>query len=207
MERKLAAIFSTDVAGYSRLMGDDEEATIRTLKTYREVITALIEEHHGRVVDSPGDNMLAEFASAVAAVKSAVAIQHELKTRNAELEAHRQMAFRIGLNVGDVITDEGRLYGDGVNIAARLEGLADSGGVCISEAVYTQVENKLDLAFSYQGEQTVKNISRPIRVYKIELDAETAAPASVKEPPTELPLPDKPSIAVLPFTRHRAFSA
>ena len=110
------------------------------------------------------------------------------------------MAFRIGLNVGDVITDEGRLYGDGVNIAARLEGLADSGGVCTSEAVYTQVENKLDLAFSCQGEQTVKNISRPIRVYKIELDAETAAPASVKEPPTELPLPDKPSIAVLPFT-------
>ena len=108
------------------------------------------------------------------------------------------MAFRIGLNVGDVITDEGRLYGDGVNIAARLEGLADSGGVCTSGAVYTQFENKLDLAFSYQGEQTVKNISRPIRVCKIELDAETAAPASVKEPPTELPLPDKPSIAVCP---------
>ena len=112
MERKLAAIFSTDVKGYSRLMGDDEEATIHTLKTYREVISGLIEQHHGRVVDSPGDNMLAEFASAVDAVKGAVAIQHELKTRNAELEDHRQMEFRIGLNVGDVITDEGRLYGD-----------------------------------------------------------------------------------------------
>ncbi len=108
MERKLAAIFSTDVKGYSRLMGDDEEATIHTLKAYREVITNLIEHHHGRVVDSPGDNMLAEFASAVDAVKSAVAIQHELKTRNAELEAHRKMEFRIGLNVGDVIADEGR---------------------------------------------------------------------------------------------------
>ena len=200
MERRLAAIFSTDVAGYSRLMGDDEEATIHTLKSYREVLTTLIEQHHGRVVDSPGDNMLAEFASAVDAVKSAVAIQHELKTRNAELEAHRQMAFRIGLNVGDVITDEGRLYGDGVNIAARLEGLADPGGICISEAVHMQIENKLDLAFFYQGEQTVKNISKPIRVYKVELDVETAAPSSVKEPPTELPLPDKPSIAVLPFT-------
>ena len=153
MERKLAAIFSTDVKGYSRLMGDDEEATIRTLKTYRAVISGLIEQHHGRVVDSPGDNMLAEFASAVDAVKSAIAIQHELKTRNAELEEHRKMAFRIGLNVGDVITDEGRLYGDGVNIAARLEGLADPGGICISESVHMQVENKIDLSFSYQGEQ------------------------------------------------------
>ncbi len=122
MERKLTAIFSADVKGYSRLMGEDDEATIHTLKTYREVITNLIEQHHGRVVDSPGDNMLAEFASAVDAVKSAVAIQHELKTRNAELEDHRKMEFRIGLNVGDIIADEGRLYGDGVKIAARLEG-------------------------------------------------------------------------------------
>src|SRR5215470_6033779 len=147
MERKLAAIFSTDVKGYSRLMGDDEEATIQTLKTYREVISSLIEQHHGRVVDSPGDNLLAEFASAVDAVKSAVAIQQDLKTRNAELEEHRKMEFRIGLNVGDVITDEGRLYGDGVNIAARLESLADPGGICLSGTVHEQVRNKLPLGY------------------------------------------------------------
>ena len=144
--------------------------------------------------------MLAEFASAVDAVQSAVAIQNNLKARNAELEAHRKMEFRIGLNVGDVITDEGRLYGDGVNIAARLESLADPGGICISEAVHTQVENKLDVALSYQGGQTVKNIAKPVRVYNVELDAETTATTSVKAPPTERPLPDKPSIAVLPFT-------
>jgi adenylate cyclase len=200
MERKLAAIFSTDVKGYSRLMGDDEEATIQTLKTYREVISGLIEQHHGRVVDSPGDNLLAEFASAVDAVKSAVAIQQDLKTRNAELEEHRKMEFRIGLNVGDVITDEGRLYGDGVNIAARLEGLADPGGICLSGTVHEYVENKLDLAFSYQGEQTVKNIAKPVRVYKVEWEVEASAPTISAASPAELPVPEKPSIAVLPFT-------
>jgi adenylate cyclase len=200
MERKLAAIFSTDVKGYSRLMGDDEEATIHTLKTYREVIASLIEQHHGRVVDSPGDNLLAEFASAVDAVKSAVTIQQELKTRNAEFEAHRKMEFRIGLNVGDVISDEGRLYGDGVNIAARLEGLAIPGGICLSGTVYDQIANKLDLPCTYQGEQAVKNIARPVRVYQVELDATAAPPPPSAELPAELPLPDKPSIAVLPFT-------
>jgi len=200
MERKLAAIFSTDVKGYSRLMGDDEEATIHTLKTYREVISSLIEQHHGRVVDSPGDNLLAEFASAVDAVKSAVAIQQDLKTRNAELEEHRKMEFRIGLNVGDVITDEGRLYGDGVNIAARLESLADPGGICLSGTVHDYVENKLDLAFSYQGEQTVKNIAKPVRVYKVEWEVEASAPTISAASPAELPVPEKPSIAVLPFT-------
>ena len=200
MERKLAAIFSTDVKGYSRLMGDDEEATIRTIKVYREVISSLIEQHHGRVVDSPGDNMLAEFASAVDAVQASVAIQKELTKRNAELEDLRQMEFRIGLNVGDVITDEGRLYGDGVNIAARLEALADPGGICISESVHMQVESKLDLSFSYQGEQNVKNIAKPVRVYKVEREAEAAAPTPSSEPLAELPIPDKPSIAVLPFT-------
>ena len=200
MERKLAAIFSTDVKGYSRLMGDDEEATIQTLKTYREVITTLIEQHHGRVVDSPGDNLPAEFASAVDAVKSAVAIQRELKTRNTELEAHRKMEFRIGLNVGDVIADEERLYGDGVNIAARLEGLAAPGGICISGTVHEYVENKLDLTFSYQGEKTVKNIAKPVRVYKVRLATEQAASLPSLDSLAELPLPDKPSIAVLPFT-------
>ena len=176
MERKLAAIFSTDVKGYSRLMGDDEEATIHTLKTYRIVITNLIEQHHGRVVDSPGGNMLAEFASAADAVKSSVAIQHELKTRNAKLEAHRQMEFRIGLNVGDVITDEGRLYGDGVNIAARLEGLADPGGICLSGTVYDQIVTKLDVPCTYQGEQSVKNIATPVRAYQVQLDSDGTPP-------------------------------
>ena len=121
MERKLAAIFSTDVAGYSRLMGDDEEATIRTLSAYRTVISSLIQHHRGRVVDSPGDNLLAEFASVVDAVRCAVEIQHELRVKNADLSEHRQMQFRIGINLGDVIVECERLYGDGVNIAARLE--------------------------------------------------------------------------------------
>src|SRR5262245_58978437 len=151
MERKLAAIFSADVKGYSRLMGDDELATVRTLTAYREVMTALIHTHHGRVVDSPGDNLLAEFASVVDAVQCATEIQHELTVRNAELLPHRQMAFRIGINVGDVLTEDGRLYGDGVNIAARLEGLADAGGICISGTVYDQVENKLSLGYEYMG--------------------------------------------------------
>jgi adenylate cyclase len=257
MKRKLAAIFSTDVKGYSRLMGDDEEATIHTLKTYRKVISGLIERHHGRVVDSPGDNMLAEFPSAVDAVKSSVAIQQALKTRNAALEDHRKMEFRIGLNVGDVITDEGRLYGDGVNIAARLEGLAYPGGICISESIHTQVQNKLSFQYAYIGEREVKNIATPVPVYKVQLEADGAiAPAAstvsqerpaprpvedtgplrrwpltalavvavllvaggvlllnpVSQQPTSpgdldapeetpgLPLPDKPSLAVLPFT-------
>src|SRR5581483_7469600 len=162
MERKLAAIFSTDVAGYSRLMGDDEEASIRTLTAYRDVISSLIQQYRGRVVDSPGDNLLAEFASVVDAVRCAVEIQHELKVKNAELPDHRQMRFRIGINLGDVIVEGERLYGDGVNIAARLESLAIPGGICISGTVYDQVENKLALNYEYQGEQTVKNITKPV---------------------------------------------
>jgi adenylate cyclase len=150
--------------------------------------------------------MLAEFGSAVDAIKSAVAIQHELKMRKAELEGHRQMAVRIRLNVGAIITDEGRRDGDGVNIAARLDGLATPCEICLSEAVHMQIKNKLDLAFFYQGEQVVKNISKPIRVYKVDLDAEAAAPSSAKEPPTKLPLPDKdsyPSLACASFNlRH-----
>ena len=167
MERKLTAIFSADVKGYSRLMGDDEIATVRTLTAYREVMTALIHTHHGRVVDSPGDNLLAEFASVVDAVQCATEIQQEFKVRNAELLANRQMAFRIGINVGDVLTEDGRLYGDGVNIAARVEGLADAGGICISEAAYTQVKNKLALGYEDIGEQQVKNIAEPVRVYRV----------------------------------------
>src|SRR5215216_4556515 len=136
MERKLAAIFSTDVAGYSRLMGNDEEATIRTLTTYRALIAALIQHYRGRVVDSPGDNLLAEFASVVDAVRCAVEIQQELKTKNTELPEHRRMQFRIGINLGDVVVEGERLYGDGVNIAARVESLAVPGEICISGTAY-----------------------------------------------------------------------
>jgi predicted ATPase/class 3 adenylate cyclase len=167
MKRKLAAIFSADVQGYSRLMGEDEEATIRTLTLYREVMTALIQQHRGRVIDSPGDNLLAEFGSVVDAVQCAVTIQQELGERNASLPSQRQMHFRIGLNLGDVIVEEERIYGDGVNIAARLEGLAEGGGICISGTVYDQVEGKLPLTYESLGEQTVKNITRPVRVYRV----------------------------------------
>src|SRR5258706_12205528 len=173
MTRKLAAIFSTDVAGYSRLMGDDEEATIRTLTAYRTLISSLIEQHRGRVVDSPGANLLAEFASVVDAVRCAVEIQQQLKTKNADLPEQRQMQFRIGINLGDVIVEGERLYGDGVNIAARLESLAIPGGICISGTVYDHVENKLALHYDYQGEQAVKNIAKPVRVYRVKIDGET----------------------------------
>jgi adenylate cyclase len=205
VERKLAAILSTDVKGYSRLMGDDEEATIRTLTVYREIIASHVRQHRGRVVDSPGDNLLAEFASAVDAVRSAVEIQHALTDNNADLSEHRKMEFRIGINVGDVVVEGERIYGDGVNIAARLEALAEGGGICISGTVYDQVENKLDLGYTDLGQQSVKNIARPVRVYRVELDPEAVSPAapSVEDVPAEettLPtLPDKPSIAVLPF--------
>ena len=158
MERKLAAILSADVKGYSRLMGEDEEATIRTLTAYRAVMTAYIQQQRGRVVDSPGDNLLAEFASVVDAVRCAVAIQHELQERNTDVPVQRKMEFRIGLNLGDVVVEGERIYGDGVNIAARLESLAEPNGICISGTVYDQVETKLPLTYEYLGEQTVKNI-------------------------------------------------
>jgi TolB-like protein/class 3 adenylate cyclase/Flp pilus assembly protein TadD len=201
MERKLAAIFSTDVAGYSRLMGEDEEATIRTLTAYRGVISSVIQQYRGRVVDAPGDNLLAEFASVVDAVRCAVEIQQTLKIKNAALLDQRQMHFRIGINLGDVIVEGERLYGDGVNIAARLESLAIPGGICISGTVYDHVENKLALTYDYQGEQTVKNIAKPVRVYRVGLEPSPAPqPTLSGEQPSLLPLPDKPSLAVLPFT-------
>jgi adenylate cyclase len=269
MERKLAAIFSADVAGYSRLMGEDEEATIRTLTAYREVMGTLIQQHHGRVVDSPGDNLLAEFASVVDAVRCAVEIQQTLRAKNAELPDHRKMEFRIGINLGDVVVEGERLYGDGVNIAARLESLAEPGGICLSGTVYDHVENKLPLTYEYLGEQSVKNITKPVRVYRVVLEPEAAvspgdarspqstvhspqskkggqkprkvgmnvsvlvfvvlvagilavryfpfstpstqhptpdtqssvsSPQSLTPNPQPLPLPDKPSVAVLPFT-------
>jgi len=199
MERKLVAILSADVKGYSRLMGEDEEATIYTLTDYRELMAILIRQHRGRVVDSPGDNLLAEFASAVDAVQGAVTIQRELRKRNAELPASRQMVYRIGINVGDVVVEGERIYGDGVNIAARLESLAEGGGICISGTAYDQVRNKVALGYEYLGEQTVKNIAEPVRVYKVRLESETAAPGVSRKQTPALALPDKPSIAVLPF--------
>ena len=241
-KRKLTAILSADVKGYSRLMGEDEEATVRTITAHRKVITSVIEKYRGRVVDSPGDNILAEFVSVVDAVQSAVEIQEVIRAKNAELPEERKMEFRIGVNLGDVIQEGERIYGDGVNIAARVEGLADPGGICISGSAYEQIENKLALGYDYIGEHTVKNIVKPIRVYKVPTRPETLqkvteekrpAPGWLKaavavvvallvvaggvaiwkasRPPTSppmetasvekmaFPLPDKPSIAVLPF--------
>src|SRR3989442_6017169 len=200
MERKLTAILSADVKGYSRLMGEDEEATIRTLTAYRAVMTTCIQQQRGRVVDSPGDNLLAEFASVVDAVRCAVEMQQELKTRNAELPTQRKMEFRIGINLGDVVVEEERLYGDGVNIAARLESLAEPGGICISGTVYDQMKNKLALEYASLGEQAVKNIAEPVRVYRVRMTPRAVVPPTSPEQGSTLALPDKPSIAVLPFT-------
>jgi TolB-like protein/class 3 adenylate cyclase len=244
VRRKLAAILSADVQGYSRLMGEEEEATVRTLTAYREVMSSHIEQHRGRVVDSTGDNLLAEFPSVVDAVQCAVEIQEDLKARNAELPERRRMAFRLGINLGDVIVEGERIYGDGVNIAARIQGLAAGGGVCLSRSAYEQVENKLPLTYEDLGGHEVKNIAKPVRAYRAELSREGESPglvvsgkvrlrrwrwialallaglgvgagavaiwnlaARAPRPPVEVasvermafPLPDKPSIAVLPF--------
>ena len=259
MERKLAAILSADVAGYSRLMGEDEVGTIRTLTASREITDSCIAQHHGRVVNTAGDSVLVEFASAVDAVQCAVEIQHALKARNADFPSERKMEFRIGINVGDVVVEGEQLYGDGVNVAARLQALADTGGIFVSGTVYDQIENKLSLNYEYLGEQAVKNIAKPVRVWRVVMDEAAAAlaatqsalrPASPEtrgvgtahraritwpkgalvlmsllllvgiivsvqylsfrppapsanippEQPPALSLPDKPSIAVLPFT-------
>jgi len=241
-KRKLTAIFSADVVGYSRLMAEDEAATVKTLATYREVMASLIKQHRGRVVDSPGDNVLAEFASVVDAVQCAVAVQKEFQVRNAELPENRRMVFRMGINLGDVIEEEDRIYGDGVNIAARLEALADPGGICVSKTAFDQIETKLPLGYEYLGEQPVKNIPKPVGAYRVLMEPRVTVAGEREEakavplwrrrailaggvalvlvviaaliwnsyfrlPPIEpasvekmaYPLPDKPSIAVLPF--------
>ncbi len=241
-KRKLAAILSADAVGYSRLMGEDETATVKTLETYIRVISDLIQQHRGRVVDAPGDNILAEFASVVDAVQCAVAAQKEIQARNLELPETRRMQFRVGINLGDVIEEEGRIYGDGVNIAARLESLAEPGGICISKTAFDHIETKLPLGYEYLGEQTVKNIAKPVSTYKVLMEPRVTVKAKVNPkkgarrrsmvlalavlflmaaaasvfwrftfPPTAskvekasrqqmaFPLPDKPSIAVLPF--------
>lgn len=169
--RKLAAILSADVVGYSRLMSGDEKATVDTLKDYRAAIERVIRRHEGRIVNAPGDNILSEFPSAVEAVEAAVEIQKVLDGRNLELAGDRRMQFRIGVNLGDVIEeDDGTLYGDGVNIAARMEALADAGGVCISSAVYDAIEGKVEHGFEFLGDQNVKNIARPVAVYRVRPD-------------------------------------
>jgi len=243
-KRKLTAILSADVKGYSRLMGEDEAATVRTITAYREVMTTLIQQHRGRVLDSPGDNLLAEFASVVDAAQCAVAVQKEFKARNAELPENRRMEFRIGINLGDVIEEGDRIYGDGVNIAARLEALADPGGICISRTAFDHIESKLPLGYEYLGDQTVKNIAKPVGAYRVLMEPRVTVSETIEEkrvglrrwqwtalamvavlvvgagaltiwklylhpspPPPEvvsekapgLELPDKPSIAVLPF--------
>jgi adenylate cyclase len=240
-KRKLTAILSADVEGYSRLMGEDEEATVHTITAYREVLTTLIQQQNGKVLDSPGDNLLAEFVSVVDAVQCAVAVQKEIKSRNEELPENRKMRFRIGINLGDVIQEKDRIYGDGVNIAARLEGLANPGGICISKTAFDHIESKLPYGYEFLGDQTVKNIAKPVGAYRVLMEPRvTVAEISKKEksaparrtpiiigvvavmvvavavgiwqfykshPSIETasvskmanPLPDKPSIAVLPF--------
>ncbi len=187
MERKLTAILSADVEGYSRLMGVDEEATIRTLTSYQKVMAFLIELHRGRVVDSPGDNLLAEFGSVVDAVQCAVVIQSTLRTENANLPQNRRMEFRIGINLGDVVVDGERIYGDGVNIAARMEGLAEGGGICIAGIVFDQIKGKVSVSFEDLGPRQVKNIAEPIRAYRAVLGSgtESARPQQKIEVPRQ----------------------
>ncbi len=188
MERKLTAILSADVEGYSRLMGEDEEATIRTLTYYRELMTPLIKGHRGRVVDSPGDNLLAEFGSVVDAVKCAAIIQTTLRMENADLPQNRRMEFRIGINLGDVVVDGERIYGDGVNIAARLEALAEGGGICVSGTVFEQVKGKVPVNFEDLGLQQVKNIAESIRAYRAVLGSGTVSAEPQKK--VEVPRQD-----------------
>jgi adenylate cyclase len=174
MERKLAAILCADVYGYSRLMGDDEEATFRTLASHRRIIDGLIAQHHGRFVNSAGDSVLAEFASVVNAVQCAIEIQSTLKAENLCIEENRRMEIRIGINLGDIIVDGEQIYGDGVNVAARLESLAEPGGICVSHTVHEQIGNKLALSYDDLGEQQVKNIAKPVRVLRLLLDGDPA---------------------------------
>ena len=242
-KRKLAAILSASAEGYSRLMGEDEAATLQTLKVHHQAMCSLVEKHQGRVVDTRGDNLLAEFASVVGALECAVEIQKELKGRNEGLPKERRMPFRIGIHLGDVIEEEGKIYGDGVNVAALLDSLADGGGICISRSAHDQVKNKLDVGYQDLGQRGVENISESVRVYRVVLEPDPkwkrigklwsrmkqwqkvaltigvallqvagglvvkkyfdrppsppVATASVQK--VALPLPDKPSIAVLPF--------
>ncbi len=193
VERKLAAIFAADIAGYSRLMARDEVGTLTRLKACRAIIDGLIASHRGRIFNTAGDSVVADFASAVDAVQCAVAVQEAIVAKNAGRVADEPMQFRIGVHVGDVMVDGDNLLGDGVNIAARLEALAEPGAICVSAGVRDQVGNKLPLAFDDLGDQQVKNIAQAIRVYRVQVEKPPGQPV------TATPLPDKPSIAVLPF--------
>jgi TolB-like protein/class 3 adenylate cyclase len=197
--RRLTAILAADVAGYSRLMGEDEEGTHERLKAHRQLlIDPTIAEHHGRIVKTTGDGVLVEFASVVDAVRCAVEVQRGMVERNAAVLPDERIEFRVGINLGDVIVEGEDIFGDGVNVAARLEALAEPAGIRISEDAYRQVRDRLDLSFDDLGEQQVKNIARPVRVYRVRDAGTTSKRPSTTAPPV-LPLPDKPSIAVLPF--------
>src|SRR3984893_9990278 len=193
MERRLSAILAADIAGYSALMGADEARTVRDLKGHQAVVLPMVGEFAGRIIDTAGDGILAEFASVINAVKCALAIQTTMAQRNAAIEPQRRMQFRVGINIGDVVYDDVRIYGDGINVAARLEGIAEAGGICISSKVYDEINGRMDLACQDIGEQQLKTIARPVRAYHVRLDS--VAPTAVPAPA----LPDKPSIAVLPF--------
>jgi len=173
-KRKLTAILSADVVGYSKMMETDEAWTIQSLEENKKLVSSFIKEHNGRVVDAPGDNLLAEFNSVIDAVECAVKIQNNLNKKNSNLLEERRMHFRIGVNLGDVVEEEDRIYGNGVNIAARLEGLAEPGGICISGTAYDQVITKLSLEYEYIGEHSVKNIAIPVRAYRVVIDTEAA---------------------------------
>ena len=205
VHRKLCAIFSADAKGYSQLMRNDEVSTVQMLKENQEIFGNAIEQFNGRVVDSPGDNILAEFMSAVDAVECAVNLQKGFtKKKYANGYKQNQMLFRIGLNLGDIIYENEKIYGDGVNIASRIEGLADPGGICISNTIYDQVFNKLDLSFEYMGRHELKNIDNSIKIYKIHLEerpridiAKAKHPVSIEK--GTISIPETPSIAVMPF--------
>jgi class 3 adenylate cyclase len=200
VERRLAAILAADVVGYSRLVGDDEEGTLERMRVLRRtLVDPKIKEHRGRVVRTIGDGLLVTFASVVDAVRCAVDVQRDMALRNTDVPADRRIEFRIGINLGDIIKDGREIYGDGVNVAARLEALAAPGGICVSRVVRDQVRDKLGFAFDDRGEQQVKNIARPVRVFDVNLIGATMTPAPDFTARTPLPLPEKPSIAVLPF--------
>jgi adenylate cyclase len=203
VERRLAAVLAADVAGYSRLMGLDEERTLANLKSFRKaLVDPSVAAHRGRIVKTTGDGMLVEFASAVDAARCAVEVQRGMATQNAQVPQNVRIEFRIGIHVGDIIIDDNDIFGDGVNIAARLEGIAEPGGICISDDAQRQLRGKVDFAFGDMGLQTLKNIPEPMRAWRMQVNANTAVAASVKAPVETaqlLALPDKPSIAVLPF--------
>src|ERR1700731_609430 len=203
VERRLVAVLAADVAGYSRLMGADEEGTLARLKAIRKSLAdPTIAAHRGRIVKTTGDGMLVEFASAVDAARGAAEVQRAMARQNANVPQDQRIEFRIGIHVGDIIFDDNDIFGDGVNIAARLEGIAEHGGVCMSDDAYRQVRGKVDFAFEDMGLQNLKNIVEPMRAWRLRMNASGSAAAPI-EPPVEstqaLVLPDKPSIAVLPF--------